>query len=152
MSEQRKRILSRNEVLTSYRLVLLANYFVWPIYAEVERRYGIARGEFVVVFCLKQLGTLRAKEICEITRHPKNSVSQALKKLVEEDYVRRSPDQSDGRQALLSLTSKGQSLYDKIIPLFSERQATMLSVLKKGERTELERLLGKLVLRNDDWI
>ncbi len=152
MSWHRTKILSDNEILTSYRLVLLANYFVGPIYADISQRYGIARGEFVVIFCLHQLGPLTAQDVCDITRHPKNSVSQALSKLVEQGYVKKKSDPEDGRRSFLHLTAKARQLYAKVMPIFREREQSMLSLLTSAERVQFLRILGKLVLRDDDWI
>ena len=152
MSLHRTKILSDNEILTSYRLVLLANYFVGPIYADISQRYGIARGEFVVIFCLQQLGPLTAQDVCDITRHPKNSVSQALSKLVEQGYVKKKSDPEDGRRSFLHLTAKARQLYAKVMPIFREREQSMLSPLTSAERVQFLRILGKLVLRDDDWI
>jgi DNA-binding MarR family transcriptional regulator len=152
MSLHRTKILSDNEILTSYRLVLLANYFVGPIYADISQRYGIARGEFVVIFCLQQLGPLTAQDVCDITRHPKNSVSQALSKLVEQGYVKKKSDPEDGRRSFLHLTAKARQLYAKVMPIFLEREQSMLSPLTSAERVQFLRILGKLVLRDDDWI
>lgn len=152
MSLHRTKILSDNEILTSYRLVLLANYFVGPIYADISQRYGIARGEFVVIFCLHQLGPLTAQDMCDITRHPKNSVSQALSKLVEQGYVKKKSDPEDGRRSFLHLTAKARQLYAKVMPIFRQREQSMLSPLTSAERGQFLRILGKLVLRDDDWI
>jgi DNA-binding MarR family transcriptional regulator len=152
MSWHRTKILSHNEILASYRLVLLANYFVSPIYADISQRFGIARGEFVVIFCLHQLGPLTAQDVCDITRHPKNSVSQAVSKLVDLGYIKKKPDPEDGRRFFLHLRAKAHQLYSKVIPAFHQREESMLSVLTPAERGHLLRLLGKLVLRNDGWI
>jgi DNA-binding MarR family transcriptional regulator len=152
VSLRRTKILSDNEILSSYRLVLLANYFVSPIYADINQRFGIARGDFVVIFCLQQLGPLTAQDVCDITRHPKNSVSQALSKLVELGYVKKKPDPEDGRRFFLHLTAKAHQLYTKVMPAFHQREESMLSVLTPAERRQFLLLLGKLLLRNDGWI
>jgi DNA-binding MarR family transcriptional regulator len=110
MSWHRTKILSHNEILASYRLVLLANYFVSPIYADISQRFGIARGEFVVIFCLHQLGPLTAQDVCDITSHPKNSVSQAVSKLVDLGYIKKKPDPEDGRRFFMHLRAKAHQL------------------------------------------
>ena len=65
--------------------------------------------------------------------------------------VTRARDASDGRRAPLALTARGRGLYDKVIPLFRRREQQMLAVLSESERGQLERLLSKLVLRDDNW-
>lgn len=149
---ERNAILESNEITTGYRISYLANFFVGPVYSEVAHTLGVSRSEFVVVFCLKHLGSITAQDICRITGRPKNSISQAVTKLARAGYLQRRTDASDGRRAPLALTARGRSLYNKVIPLFRSREQQMLAVLTDSEREQLEKLLAKLVLRDDDWV
>ncbi len=151
MSLHRRSILTRSEITVGYRLSYLANFFVGPLYSEISRRTGLARSEFVVLFCLRHLGILMAQDICEITGRPKNSISQAVTKLVRQGLIEKQVDQADGRRAPLKITPAGEALYTEIIPMFQQREQAMLSVLTERERGQFERLLGKLVLRADHW-
>lgn len=151
MSLHRDTILTKSEITTGYRLNYLANFFVGPVYSEVSRSTGLARSEFVVLFCLQQLGTLTAQDVCDITGRPKNSISQAVSKLATQGLIKKQADSRDGRRAPLLLTAKGLALYEELIPLFQQREKDMLSVLTEREKTQFANLLGKLVLRNDNW-
>lgn len=150
-STNRDAILTRSQITTGYRLSYLANFFVGPLYSKIARRTGLARSEFVVIFCLHHLGVLMAQEICDITGRPKNSISQAVTKLVRLGLIEKQVDNADGRRAPLKITLAGTALYTGIIPMFQQREQAMLSVLTEREREQFERLLGKLVLRSDNW-
>jgi MarR family transcriptional regulator, temperature-dependent positive regulator of motility len=152
MSSHRHSILQDNPITTGYRLNYLANFFVEPVYAEIARRKGLARSEFVVIFCLHQLGTLTAQDVCAITGRPKNSISQAVTKLIQRELIEKQSDAGDARRAPMNLTALGQQVYEELIPLFMQREQSMLAVLSPREREQFERLLGKLSLRSDNWI
>jgi DNA-binding MarR family transcriptional regulator len=151
MSLHRNAILTKSEITIGFRLNYLANFFVGPVYSEVSRSTGLARSEFVVLFCLQQVGTLTAQDVCDITGRPKNSISQAVNKLALQGLIKRQADSTDGRRAPLALTPKGLSLYNELIPLFQRREKEMLSVLTEREQEQFAKLLGKLVLRSDNW-
>jgi DNA-binding MarR family transcriptional regulator len=151
MSLHRNAILAKSEITTGFRLNYLANFFVGPVYSQVSRSTGLARSEFVVLFCLQHVGTLTAQDVCDITGRPKNSISQAVNKLALQGLIKRQADSTDGRRAPLTLTAKGLSLYNELIPLFQQREKEMLSVLTVREQEQFAKLLGKLVLRSDNW-
>ena len=96
MSLHRSAILTESEITTGFRLNYLANFFVGPVYSEVSRVSGLARSEFVVLFCLQHSGTLTAQDVCDITGRPKNSISQAVNKLVVQGLIKRQTDTTDG--------------------------------------------------------
>ncbi len=151
MQSHRDIILGKNVITVGYRLSYLANFLVGSLYKEVARLTGLARSEFVVLFCLHHLGVLTAQEVCGITGRPKNSISQAVTKLAAHALIEKEAHSSDARRVPLRLTDSGKAMYELLIPLFVEREREMLSVLTDRERDQLEKLLGKLVQRNDSW-
>lgn len=145
------RILQSNPTPFAYRISYLANLFAAGVYREVAARHQVARSEFVVVFCLRNLGELMAQDIAQVTGRPKNSVSRAVNALLERKLIARQIDPADARRAPLSLTRQGAALYDAVLPLFREREQAMLAPLNSRERKTLDNLLTKLVLRDDLW-
>ncbi len=146
-----KRILRRNEIAFGYRIGYLFNHFAGPVYRWSALDLGIQRPEFATLFCAAHLDDASATDVVLLTGIPKNSVSRAVAKLLELGYIRRQVDDADARRAHLSLTPKGRKVFDAILPRFRERQERMLSVLSAPERAEFNRLLNKLVERDDDW-
>lgn len=61
----------------------------------------------------------------------------------------RRADPDDGRAVILDLTEAGRALHERLMPEFRAREAAMLAPLTPAERADLERLLGKLVFRED---
>jgi DNA-binding MarR family transcriptional regulator len=144
-------LLSDNHIPYGYRIGYLSNYWSGPIYSILEARHGIRRPKFATLFCLAHIGRMSATEIGLLTGIPKNSLSRAVNELLKEGRIRRDVDASDNRRAVLSLTASGRRLFRRMLPLFEARQAKMLSVLTDGEAQALDRILTKLVQREDDW-
>lgn len=144
-------ILDAPTITPGYRLSWLANFFSGPIYRDLEAEPGITRPEFIVIFCLAHAPGVSAAAICRATGRPKNSVSRAIARLLAAGRVRRRADAADRRAGLLELTDEGRALYDALIPRFRERERAMLAPLSAEEQAEFDRLLGKLVHRDDDW-
>jgi DNA-binding MarR family transcriptional regulator len=146
-----RRILQRNEIALGYRIGYLFNHFSGPVYKWSAAELNIQRPEFATLFCIAHLPDASARDVAELTGIPKNSVSRAVGKLLDLGYIRRETDDSDARRALLTMTARGRKVYERILPQFRERQERMVSVLTREERAELDRLLDKLVERDDDW-
>lgn len=147
----RQRILRDRTIPFAYRISFLANFYTGSVYRQVLARHAVARSEFVLLFCLHRLGELSAQQVCDITGRPKNSVSRAVNAMLERGHVARDTDPADARRGLLKLTRRGRDLVDAALPLFRDREAAMLAPLGARERETLDRLLAKLVLRDDPW-
>jgi MarR family transcriptional regulator, temperature-dependent positive regulator of motility len=146
-----ERILDRNEIAFGYRIGYLFNHFAGPVYKWSAAELGLRRPEFATLFCAAHLDDTSASDVVTLTGIPKNSVSRAVANLLQSGLIVTRADEADGRRLIVKLTAKGQSVYRRILPRFRERQDRMLAVLNAAERAELNRLLNKLVERDDDW-
>lgn len=146
-----KRILQDNEIAFGYRIGYLFNHFSVSVYRWTTAEYRIQRPQFATLFCAARLGRASATDVVTLTGIPRNSVSRAVADLIENGMLKRADDINDGRRAILSLTPKGRKVFESILPRFQDRQERMLAVLSGAERRELDRLLNKLVERDDDW-
>lgn len=146
-----KRILRRNEIEFGYRIGYLFNHFAGPVYKWTAAEWGLQRPEFATLFCAAHLGRASATDVTTLTGIPRNSVSRAVKRLLSVGWLNAELDPLDARRTLLSLTSAGAQVYRKVLPRFTDRQQRMLAVLTPAERAEFDRLLNKLVERDDEW-
>lgn len=145
-------ILNANAIIHAWRISYLSNFFHGPIYKAIRETYGLTRPDFVVLFCLHHSDEIvSATDICRVTGLPKNSISRAVSRLRKSGTIARKPDAADNRRQILRMTKPGDKLLRRILPLFVAREADMLEVLDRTERNELNRLLAKLVDRDDDW-
>lgn len=146
-----KRILARNEIAFGYRVGYLFNHFSGPVYKWSTAELGIQRPDFATLFCIAHLDETTASDVVELTGIPKNSVSRAVNRLLQAGLVRRTVDDADARRGLLTMTARGAKVYGQVLPRFHDRQERMLAPLSAAERSQLDRLLDKLVERDDDW-
>lgn len=142
-------VFVQNELRDTFRISYLANRLVLPAYDEIKRDFGLSRGEYLLLFCLSHIDELTAQDVADVTGRPRNSISRAVHRMLEEGYLTRAPHPTDGRQALLRITAKGRRLHGRIVPAFQQRERELLSTLTTEERDQLDRLLTKLVRHGD---
>lgn len=144
-------LLDSRSVRIAARLSWLANFFSGPLYRELELTRGLTRPEFSVLHCLAQCPNVTAQDICLMTGQAKNTLSRAIRRLLRDGRIARTEDARDARALLLTLTDRGAALYGELVGKFVQREREMLRPLTASERADLDRLLGKLVTRTDDW-
>jgi len=106
------------------------------------RKFGIGVIEWRILGFLKREGTRTANDLCLTLAIDKSAASRAIHVMQVEGLI--AVDPIDRRQRSLSLTKRGISLHDQILPIARERERILLSSLNDGERKELLRLLRKL--------
>lgn len=151
VSPHLSQILVENVITAGYRVTYLGNHFIGPVYRWTEKELDIRRPQFAVMFCLAQLQDVSARDVCELSGIPANSISRAISSLIARKLVHRNDHPADKRRDVLRLSAAGRKLYELIIPRFQLREEAMLAVLSERERQLLLMLLGKLVTRDDGW-
>ena len=136
----------------AWRVNFVANFFIGPVYRQLDERFGVSRPEFVILYCLDQRAALVARDICRVSGLPKNSISRAVSDLLRKGLIEREVDPTDKRAKLLSLTEAGRRMLGRINPIMQERQARMRAVLGAEDAAEFDRLLRKVVYGMPDWV
>lgn len=139
-----------NPIGIAWRINYVANFYTGPVYKTVQARWGLSRPEFIVMFCLSRIPGLLARDIVTLCGRPKNSISRAVNAVMARRLVREEAD-GVGRARPLVLTETGRAMVEEIVPLFREREDSLLSTLSAEERRTLDALLRKLALRGDGW-
>jgi DNA-binding MarR family transcriptional regulator len=144
-------ILKDNPIPAAYRINYVANFYVGPLIANMERQFGLTRPEWIVLFCLTQQPRLNAQQISIVTGRAKTSIAGAVKQLQRKKLITRRTDIADSRRRVLHLTDAGRALYKSILEGFIKREADMLAALNAGERRLLIRLFDKLIANSGHW-
>ena len=144
-------ILKGNPIPAAYRINYVANFYVGPLIANMERQFGLTRPEWIVLFCLTRQPRLNAQQISIVTGRAKTSIAGAVKQLQKKKLITRKTDIADSRRRVLHLTDAGRTLYRTILEGFIKREADMLASLNAGERRLLIRLFDKLIANSGDW-
>jgi DNA-binding MarR family transcriptional regulator len=137
--------LWRNPCGFAARFNYLALRYNQPLYGWVEKRFGLARVEFVVLYSLGIMDGLSASEIAASTAFPKNTLSRAVSRLAKRGLIARGTA-VDRRVQPLTLTPAGRALLDEAVPRFVALEEDMLAPLTLVERETLSNLMAKVVL------
>ena len=130
-----------------YRLSILSNRASDAIARHYSDRFGLSVPEWRIMAVLGQTPHLSAREVAVRTAMDKVQVSRAVASLVDARRVKRDEDEADGRITRLSLTSKGQAIYDEVVPLALHLEEVFLAALTVEERKMLSKLMDKLTDR-----
>lgn len=130
----------------AYRITYLANTIVFPAYAEIKKDFGLVRAEYILLACLSHFDVLTAQEVARISRRPRNTISRAVHRMLDEGYLSRKPDPDDGRQSKLEITPEGRKLHQRVSKYLISRQDAVLAPLSATERETLANLLKKAAL------
>lgn len=128
----------------AYRLSYLTSAIVTAGYDAVKRETGLIRGEYLLLLCLSHQKILTAQDVARMTRRPRNTISRAVHRMLDEGYIDRAPDPSDGRQSKLTITAKGRAMQTRIEQILSEREEEVVAPLSADDHASLDAILQKL--------
>ena len=144
-------ILDATPFPIGYRIAFLTNFWREPLLRRMERDHGQIRPELTVLMCLSFRETVHARDICEVTEQPSNTVSRAVASLERKGLLVRSRDESDTRRQVLRITGAGQTVHDEVMAMFAEAETKMLSCLSDTEKAQLHDLLDRVARGVEDW-
>jgi len=94
---------------------------------------------------LAEFGPASQAQLGRHTGMDRSDVVAALNDLAARGLVQRSPDRADRRRNVVSITRAGRAHLDLLEELLAGVQAELLAPLSPAERTELARLLTRVV-------
>ncbi|WP_299620618.1 MarR family winged helix-turn-helix transcriptional regulator [Pelagibius sp.] len=144
-------ILDATPIDIGYRISFLTNFWREPLLRRMERETGLIRPELTVLMCLDFRAGLNARDICEITEQPSNTVSRAVAPLMAKGMVSRRQDEEDGRRKLLFLEPEGREALASAMALFEDAERHLTASLSPGERDLLKDLLDRMARDVPRW-
>lgn len=130
-----------------YRLSVLNEQVSRSLAALYADRFDLTPPEWRAMAVLAGFQPLSANGICNRTNMDKVRVTRAVARMIAAGLVSRQEDETDRRYVSLTLTDKGRTVYDQILPLVQAREAELLSALSADERAALDTILRKLTDR-----
>lgn len=127
-----------------YRLSVLSNRLSQTIASAYARRFGLGITEWRVIAVLGRYPGLSANAVAARTAMDKVAVSRTVARLLERGLLQRDTHDDDRRRSVLELSRDGYGIYDEVVPVALEYERRLLAPLDAEERTQLDRLLGKL--------
>lgn len=134
-----------------YRIAFITNFMREPLLRKVERDLGIIRPELTVLMCVSFKADVHARDICEVTEQPSNTVSRAVASLEKKGLITRTRDKIDTRRQVLNITDAGQTAHDTIVGQFEAAETRFLAALDTEEQQTLLELLDKVARGVDTW-
>ena len=131
-----------------YRLSVLANTVSAALSGAYASRFGLTIPQWRVIAVLARSPGLSAADVAERTAMDKVAVSRAVAGLARGGRVRRSVAARDRRRSILSLTTRGWSVYRRIVPLALAYERRLLAELSPDEQVQFEALLLRLQKRS----
>ncbi|GEO79596.1 regulatory protein MarR [Companilactobacillus mindensis DSM 14500] len=127
-------------------------------YTQIKRRIAASylkdkdlnAFESIILSIVYKHKTCTQDKIGEITMSDGAIVARSLKKLETNGYVSRQPDPDNGRRKLVSITEKGEQLYDKVRSAFKKSNDAMFEGITSEEQSQLESILEKVYKNLDN--
>lgn len=98
--------------------------------------------------CLAAIGAfspLSVQDLAYRANLNKAQASRAAQSLVDQGLVRKEASATDGRGVVLTLTRKGEAVWQRLMGVIERRNDEIVSCLNPAERAQLDRLLDRLV-------
>jgi len=130
-----------------YRLHVLATLVSQTVATLYAERFAITIPEWRIIAVLGGLApgeALSATGISTLTAIDRVQVSRAMTRLLDADLIVRGTGKADRRTARVSLTPKGRTVYDHVVPLARAFEGQLMTALTAEEQDTLDRLVGRL--------
>ncbi|PWQ94853.1 MarR family winged helix-turn-helix transcriptional regulator [Leucothrix arctica] len=127
----------------SFRLNVLTSVINRHAERYLKTHYNIAIPDWRVIAILAGGRQMSVRELSAISKMDKAMVSRVVKRLTSTNAIFSEPDPADGRLLILSIAPAGQELFNRIHPIFLERDERMLATLEEQSsfNESLDRLL-----------
>lgn len=117
-----------------------------------EGRFGITRREWrILAFLVKEQGIVPS-QLAERAQLDRARTSRAISSLVGKQLVARQPMPGDRRQAILTVTGKGQQVYETMLPLAVDINHRLVSAMSPPDARQLDVMLDQLQACADDML
>jgi DNA-binding MarR family transcriptional regulator len=127
------------------RVNRLARLLNKPTYRAYVVDFGISVLEWRVLAHLSSLSPCFARDLAVRMGIDKASISRALRRLHKRKLISIRVCDDDARASILTVLPAGTKMYQSILPLARDRQATLLNALDAGQRQVLWEAFGKLM-------
>jgi DNA-binding MarR family transcriptional regulator len=107
-------------------------------------KYQVSRAQIGMLFMVFYHKNTSMKDLASQMQISKSAVTQIMEPLIERGFISRSPLPSDRRVAILSLSSAGQKLLDKINTQRTESLRTAIGTLTDTELRTFYKLNSKI--------
>jgi len=127
-----------------YWLRLVSNHVSHSFRRKLEDS-GVTVAEWVVLRKLLELGPSAPSQLADALGMTRGAISKLDERLLTKALVEIRSSPSDGRQQIVSLSTRGRALVPRLAARADENDAYFFGALTKTEQASLRTLLMKLV-------
>jgi DNA-binding MarR family transcriptional regulator len=125
--------------------IRLAQLFVYDDFMRSQPEPTLTPGQFAILVLIRDNPGLTQKLLGERIRVDKSTLTLTLDRLAARKLVRRVRSREDRRKNVLELTSEGEQQRRRMLAFVRRHERRILKNLSAAERTELVRLLDKMM-------
>jgi DNA-binding MarR family transcriptional regulator len=130
----------------TYRLHVLHKLTDVQTQKSFEQATGLSLSDSRALSVIGAFGPLSVNELAVRANLHKGPASRAAQALVEAALVLKDVRQNDARGVILSLTKKGQKVFDQIIRIVEDRNTHITQDLSLAEVKQLSGLIDRLIM------
>ncbi|MBE5103381.1 MarR family winged helix-turn-helix transcriptional regulator [Priestia aryabhattai] len=127
--------------LRVFRIWLKATKTVFDNVLEDVKGYGLTPDNFMVLELLYNKGPQYIQTISEKLMIPSGSITYVVNKLEKKELVRKEQESNNRRYWKVTITEKGEALFNEIFPQHAETIGKQLSSLNENQKEQLAELL-----------
>ncbi|QOW19803.1 winged helix-turn-helix transcriptional regulator [Lysobacter ciconiae] len=127
-----------------YRLSVLSNRLSAAIARLYAERFSLGMTEWRVMAVLGRYPDLSASEVTGRTAMDKVAVSRAVARLIDAEWLQRSPHADDRRRSVLRLSEAGHAVYDEVAPMALAFEQRLFGDIGPAQLDRLFALLDRL--------
>ena len=113
-------------------------------YDEALRPLGITIGQFSLLGVLAARREASISAVAAFLGMDRTTLTRNLRPLQARGLVNAKTDPEDGRSRIIFLSSAGQALFEKAVPLWETAQKDVLKGFGKGEWPRMQESLSRL--------
>ena len=148
--------MENGEHLTPERLRTLPSWLINQVAITANRLTdralagaGARRYHFAMLAALDEFGALSQADLGRCTSIDRKDVAATVDALADQGYVDRSPDPTDGRRNVITLTDAGSAHLEQLSTLVAEAQDELLLSCKPDARNALIEQLTRIIDARD---
>ena len=112
----------------------------------VKNGYDITIDNFAILYRLWQQNNLTQQQLCELTCKNKPNLTRILDTMEKKDMIRRSPNQTDRRSFIISVTEYSRSLQVPIVNIVIEYSNRIFHQINESETEIMKHFFSKIMI------
>ena len=112
---------------------------------DIAETYGLTVMQLYTLCLLESDSSLPMNSLSSMIHCDASNVTGIVDRLLHQDYIKREENPKDRREKMITLTSKGAELCERISQTFQSYNPESLKVLSVTEQQQLQKLLDKIL-------